>query len=200
MKNFIITFACWGIFFFQTSAHIPYTTHLYDNSHITQRNTSTSSPKITQVDIVSTTPCDYDPSYYDAVVDIYYEGSNNLFADLEEEGSSYIHSYYSKEPNYTRLIIKDIDSQTKAILHILVRNDYGIAECSIVLSLDSHQTNIENNKAALEYNEHIEVYSLTGNRLYTIQSPEEISNIKGQILILKKTGKSGKLWTRKIVR
>lgn len=82
-------------------------------------------PLIECVNVVSTTPCEDDSTYYDVVVEVNYRGSYYVHAYLEEEDSPVAKSAFSDSPLQSLLSFKAVDSWAKAKVTVVVENDYG---------------------------------------------------------------------------
>ncbi len=82
-------------------------------------------PLIDGVNVVSTTPCEDDSTYYDVAVEVNYRGSYYVHAYLEEEGSPVAKSAFSDSPLQSLLSFKAVDSWANAKVTVVVENDYG---------------------------------------------------------------------------
>ena len=82
-------------------------------------------PRILSAKVLSTKTNPENSNYYDAVVEIKYEGSNYVHAYVEEDYSPLLKYYYSSTPYYTKMELTDIASWCDAWFNITVRNDYG---------------------------------------------------------------------------
>lgn len=82
-------------------------------------------PRILSAKVLSTKTNSENSNYYDAVVEIKYEGSNYVHAYVEEDYSPLLKYYYSSTPYYTKMELTDIASWCDAWFNITVRNDYG---------------------------------------------------------------------------
>lgn len=82
------------------------------------------SPLIKQC-IVTLTPNAIDDTYYDATVEVFYDGGNYLHGYVEEEYGYTANTVFSTTPYYTRMIFKGIDSWGYAWINIVARNDCG---------------------------------------------------------------------------
>ena len=77
-------------------------------------------PKIISVNVLNITENENNPTYYDAIVEIRYEGSNYISGIVEEEYFSDL-SYYNSSASYlTRLSLSMIDSWGDAWLDLTV--------------------------------------------------------------------------------
>lgn len=157
-------------------------------------------PRILEVDIIDITPCSYDDSYYDATVDVYYQGSHYLHSYVEEEYSSLTKAYFSDSPYYARFKITDIDSLGEAYFNIVAKNDYG--NDTYVQPLHGYYNQ---NASPVSVNEierksnitHIDVYSTTGQYLKRINKTSELKDMSKRLFILKIYNDNGKTITVK---
>lgn len=92
------------------------------------------APRIISASVISTMANPENPNYFDAVVEITYEGSHYIHAYVEEEYNPYLTSYYSSTPFYTKMYLTNIAAYGDAWLDITVRNDYGSDNQSLDLN------------------------------------------------------------------
>lgn len=93
-------------------------------------------PKIIKAEIIEIIPCDYDPTFYNAIVDVYYTGSHSLYSYVEEEFNASSASYNSNTPYYTRFYMTDIDSWRNVWINFRVTNNYGSDTYTIEIPAD----------------------------------------------------------------
>lgn len=130
-------------------------------------------PHIISASVVSRNVCSSNPNYFDAVVEIKYEGSYYVDAFVEEEYSPYLMSYSSSTPYYTHLYLKDVLSLGGAWCDITVRNEYGS---------DNYVLDLSDNTAGIGFEgisgntttSHIEVYDMQGKFIGQYKSTEEL--------------------------
>lgn len=97
-------------------------------------------PKIISVNVLNITENENNPTYYDAIVEIRYEGSNYISGIVEEEYFSDL-SYYNSSASYlTRLSLSMIDSWGDAWLDLTVNNQYGSDTYTLTLPAPSFGT------------------------------------------------------------
>lgn len=82
-------------------------------------------PRIISATVISTSVNADNPNYFDAVVEIRYEGSHYIHAFVEEEYNPYLTSYYSSTPYYSKMNLTNIASWGEAWFDITIRNEYG---------------------------------------------------------------------------
>lgn len=159
-------------------------------------------PHILSAEVVSIIQSDRYDDYYNAIIDIYYEGCHYLHASVEEEYSSSMNTYYSDRPFYTRLKINDIDGYGYAWINIIVRNEYGSDEVIIEIPYQDFTTrsttevNIVNEK---RYSK-IDVFSIDGKYITSIISLNELSKYNDNVLILKLYNDNGYIKTVKYIK
>lgn len=134
------------------------------------------APKIISASIISTEINANNPNYFDADVEIKYEGSNYLHAYVEEENSTFLTTYYSSTPNYTKLTLKDIALCGKAWLNILIKNNYGSDNLILDLNTDVINPSLINHpqteKESVLLNARI--YDLQGQYLGLYQNMKDV--------------------------
>lgn len=155
-------------------------------------------PHILSTSIVSITPSLRTDTYYDVVIDVYYEGSHYVHSTIEEEYGSIVNAAFSDTPYYARLDFTDVDLRGRAWVNIVLRNDYG--EDRAVWEIPSMTTGVE----SLLKNENIDikrisVYSLSGTFLGNANSKSEASKMGKGLLVLKCTDVNGNCWTEKVM-
>lgn len=122
-------------------------------------------PRILSAKILSTKINSENSNYYDAVVEIKYEGAHYVHAYVEEDYSPLLKYYYSSTPYYTKMEITNIASWCDAWFDITIRNDYGSDNCVLDLFLDNGVKNSENelnetsNFIEINDNEEIRIYA-----------------------------------------
>lgn len=90
-------------------------------------------PRILSVKILDVTPNKNNSTYYDATVEVRYEGSNYISGLLEEEYFSGV-SYYNSSASYlTRFNLKTVDSWGDAWFTLTTKNKYGNATYELTL-------------------------------------------------------------------
>lgn len=82
-------------------------------------------PSVLKAKVINRTPSKDDYNCNDIDVDVFYEGCHYLDAYVEEENSFIAKTYFSDSPFFTRLHLKDVDSNGYATLYITLRNQYG---------------------------------------------------------------------------
>lgn len=127
-------------------------------------------PHIISAKVIGTNVNASNPYYFDALVEIRYEGSHYVHAFVEEENSPYLTSYYSSTPYYTKMNLTNIASWGDAWFDITIRNEYG--SDNYVLDLPSmvngaksseFSTSTELESVNCENVLHIDVYDIQGN-------------------------------------
>lgn len=143
-------------------------------------------PRILSADVIATYPNNDNAYYFDAVVEIKYEGSHYLHAFVEEEHSDFLTSYYSSTPYYTKLVLTNIASWGDAWFDITVRNEYGYDNYVLDLSYNDKankekscpNTITDTNKMERVKSNvtHIDVYNMQGQLVSTHTSyPHSLS-------------------------
>lgn len=155
----------------------------------TYRLTLELKPHILKAKIVSITPCDYDHTYYDVLLDIYYEGAHYLYVTVEEEHSSVVKTFDSDKPYYTQLKLTDIDSWDNALINITVRNKYGNDNLQLLIPSDSLVTSINHNEKTSDLT--IKVYNSSGVFLGKIASIDDLKKMDHGLFILKWINQKG---------
>lgn len=132
-------------------------------------------PHIISAKIISTNVNADNPNYFDAVVEIRYEGAHYLHAFVEEEYSPYLTSYYSSTPYYTKMNLTNIDSWGDAWFNITIRNEYGNDNYVLnlyntdnqdVIKQESDVSNITDvEMTGTDNTTHIEVYDMKGRHI-----------------------------------
>lgn len=144
-------------------------------------------PRILNAEIVSITPSNNYVDFYDAIIDVFYLGSRYLYSYIEEEYSSYMNTYYSETPDYSRLSFGDIDASGYALVNIIIRNDYG--SDSIVLTIPKQLEKEEGSTTVEEVKNEtisvIKVFNINGLYLGEVNSYDELQRYSFDILILK---------------
>lgn len=82
-------------------------------------------PSVLKAKVINITPSKDDYNCNDIDVDVFYEGCHYLDAYVEEENSFITKTYFSDSPFFTRLHLKDVNSDGYATLYITLRNQYG---------------------------------------------------------------------------
>ena len=97
-----------------------------DNTKLTASYSLTLefSPFIKQC-LVTLAPNSIDDTYYDATVEVFYDGGNYLHGYVEEEYGYTANTVFSTTPYYTRMVFEGIDSWGYAWINIIARNEYG---------------------------------------------------------------------------
>mgnify|MGYP005857727573 CR=1 FL=1 len=123
-------------------------------------------PRIISAKVISTNVNNNNPYYFDADVEIRYEGSHYINAYVEEEYSPYLVSYYSSTPYCSKIHLTNIASWGGAWFDITVRNEYGSDNYVLDLSYSENVYNIKTgiNAPGKINNEisHIEAYNMQG--------------------------------------
>ncbi len=138
-------------------------------------------PKIIKAEIIEIIPCDYDPTFYNVIVDIYYTGCHSLFSYVEEEFNASSASYNSNIPYYTRFYMTDIDSWRNVWIHFRVTNNYGSDTYTIEIPANDifMQTNKQQTTSIKELlhisNIYCDVYMANGIYLKRINHYNELS-------------------------
>lgn len=91
-------------------------------------------PRILSAKILNTTTNPDNPNYYDAIVEIKYEGAHYVHAYVEEDYSPLLKYYYSSTPYYTKMNLTNIASWCDAWFDITIRNEYGSDNCVVDLT------------------------------------------------------------------
>lgn len=145
-------------------------------------------PHIISANIVSITPCSYDETYYNVVVEVYYTGSHYLHLSLESEYSPSVDAKFSNTPYYARIMFTDVDSWGYAKINIIARNDYGsdTAMIEIPSSINYATYNALSIEEILHSSDYtVEAYSINGFFLGKINNLEELNEKGEKLLILK---------------
>lgn len=145
-------------------------------------------PHIISANVVSITPCSYDETYNDVVVEVYYTGSHYLHLSLESEYSPSVDAKFSNTPYYARIMFTDVDSWGYAKINIIARNDYGsdTAMIEIPSSINYATYNALSIEEILHSSDYtVEAYSINGFFLGKINNLEELNEKGEKLLILK---------------
>lgn len=148
-------------------------------------------PRIISAKVISTNVNDNNPNYFDAVVEIRYEGSHYINAFVEEEHSPYLASYSSSTPYCTRIRLTNISTLGDAWFDITVRNEYGSDNYVLDLSSnDNNMTGIDTHEIINNDTSRIEVYNIQG-QLIGLYNDSSYMNLPKGIYVLKiyKNGK-----------
>lgn len=145
-------------------------------------------PHIISANIVSITPCSYDETYYNVVVEVYYTGSHYLHLSLESEYSPSVDAKFSNTPYYARIMFTDVDSWGYAKINIIARNDYG--SDTAMMEIPSSLNYATYNSLSIEDILHsrdltVKAYSINGVFLGEINNLEELKEKGEKLLILK---------------
>lgn len=144
-------------------------------------------PSILRLNVVNVTPCEYDETFYDAEVEVFYEGAYYCHAYVEEEYSPSTETYFSNSPFYTRFMMRDIDSWGNAMINVIVRNAYGSDTKTIEIPA-AEILNIEKcsvKKTVLKRPSFMDVYDVGNTRLGRVSNFGELSKFQEKHLILK---------------
>ena len=160
-------------------------------------------PLLLKAEIVDRQPCDYDGTYYNALLNICYKGSRYVHVYVEEDGSSTTNTYFSDTPLSSQILLCDIDSRVNANANIVIRNDYGETNAKVSLPCDGNLNGIQDVSAQADGNipefACIEVYDHKGTRKPEASTLNDIKVLAPGLYIIKFVGKDGKLLaTRKI--
>lgn len=143
-------------------------------------------PRILRTNIVSIVPNQNNESYYDVTVDVYYEGSHDLYSTLEEEFGPFAFSLFSDTPYYTRLAYTNVDLWGCAWINISIRNDYGndmaVLEIPSMMSLKNIATKIVRNDTCTSTE--ISVFTPTGILLGKVDGWDKLKDFSKGLLIL----------------
>lgn len=156
-------------------------------------------PHILSAQITSISPNANNENSYDAVVDVYYEGSHYVHSYVEEEHSEIARTFYSDKPYYTQLKITDIDSGGCAWVNITIRNDYGSDNVVLEISNSDIDKWAGINKNDFYRNQIIKVYSSKGYFIGTVKSKDELKQYEKGLLILKLYDNDGVVKTMKYI-
>lgn len=139
-------------------------------------------PRIISANVISSSVNIDNPNYFDAIVEIRYEGSHYINAFVEEEHNPYLISYYSSTPYYSRIHLTNIASWGGAWFDITIRNEYG--SDNYVLDLSNSVTGIDIDRNDNDETSRIEIYDIQG-RFVGICNEISQSNLPKGIYILK---------------
>ena len=143
-------------------------------------------PHILDVKLIEISNDPNNDGYYDAVVDVAYEGSHYLYAYVEEEYSSSAQTYSSDTPYYTRLKITNIDSWGFALINITIRNEYGNDDFILELPAQASISSGLNSKALKTSNPiYIKVYDLEGRYLGRVNRYCDVKSFGRGLFVLK---------------
>lgn len=138
-------------------------------------------PRIISAKVISTN-VNNDPYYFDAVVEIRYEGSHYINAYVEEEYSPYLVSYYSSTPYCSKIHLTNIALWGGAWFDITVRNEYGSDNYVLDLS-ENVGTGINTPEKINNEISHIEIYNLQGQLVGIYNDSSYMDLPKGMYVI-----------------
>ena len=160
-------------------------------------------PHILKVEIISLTPTTYDPSYYDALIDIYYEGTHYVHISTEEELTPLSKTYFSDIPYYTRVKLTDLDSWGYVRVNVKVLNDYGSSNyvMEIPADVEYYMEQISNmpHTPINKENGYVEVYGIDGVYQGRFSNVEDIPYY-GKLLLVKEYKDNQYIRTIKLIR
>jgi len=97
-------------------------------------NETANKPIVNKIKVLRYTLNKEEPTFYNVEIEVSYSGGDACGCDIEEDGNPCITNYYSRTTDYARFLIKNVDSQSRAVAHITVYNSYG--EVTVTVELD----------------------------------------------------------------
>lgn len=145
-------------------------------------------PHITQANIVSITPCSYDETWYDVVIEAYYIGSHYVHMYLESEYTPMMTAKFSDNHDYTSVTFTDVDSYGYAKIHIEVENDYGSDKTVLKIPgmmSDCQYESLTLEKLLADGSCTIDAYGIDGTHIGKVGSMGEVDNLDEELVILR---------------
>ncbi|MBO6287022.1 MAG: hypothetical protein J6M94_00345 [Prevotella sp.] len=90
-------------------------------------------PRIVKLEYTDLTPSDGNPTYYDVLVNVIYEGAYYVYATVREEYASSATAYSSYTPYYASIRMNTISGVGNATVKVKVQNEYGTTTKTIII-------------------------------------------------------------------
>lgn len=90
-------------------------------------------PRIVKLEYTDLTPSEGNPSYYDVLVNVIYEGAYYVYATVREEYASSATAYSSYTPYYACIRMSTISGLGNATVKVKLQNEYGITTKTIII-------------------------------------------------------------------
>lgn len=161
-------------------------------------------PRILHAEVISISTNPDDDSCIDATIGVFYEGSKEINASVENINSTQIDEVRSETPYYTQIELTGIDIWEADRIRLTTANEYGTDSFTIDISDSPSFARTRSSVLSLqkmtENNMGIDVYNCFGILLGNVLSVEALSDFTDSILILKGQDKNGYSITKKYYR